>query len=151
MSGVWLGWGGAGADDYGSYGLNEFLYNPPSDVEFLWDSPTQYNWRHINVKGAGNIPMFLDCWWLGGGPIHKDAPPRFEGELVDEGNSNDMKRFCLNRHNKTVNGCFVDFSVRKIPLKCLWKFKWHREYDINYGSPNWERAAPWMKNFPECD
>jgi prepilin-type N-terminal cleavage/methylation domain-containing protein len=140
-------WGGAAADDYGSYGLNEFLYNPPSNEDLLWGSPTKYNWRHINVKGASNVPMFLDCWWLGGGPTHKDAPPVFEGEVTGV-NSDDMRRFCLNRHNKTVNGCFMDFSVRKIPLKCLWKFKWHREYNTNYYSPYW---PTWMEKFPECD
>ncbi|MBA7652168.1 hypothetical protein ES703_59998 [subsurface metagenome] len=160
-----LFWGGAAKDDYGSYGLNEWLYNPPEEVELLWDSPTEksikqpfiallcrlrtkYSWRNINVKGAGNIPMFLGCWWLGGGPIHKDSPPEYEGEIVDEGNLNDMKRFCLNRHNKAINGCFMDFSVKRIPLKCLWKFKWNRGYKTNYGSPFW---PTWMEKYPECD
>jgi prepilin-type N-terminal cleavage/methylation domain-containing protein len=111
MSKIWLGWGGAAPDDYGSYGLNEWLYNPPEEVELLWDSPTEDNWRNINVKGGSNIPMFLDCWWIGGGPIHKDSPPEYDGEIVDEGNLNDMKRFCLNRHDKAINGSFLDFSV----------------------------------------
>jgi len=148
MSMVWLDWDGAAKDDYGSYGLNEWLYNPPEEIKLLWDSPTEYNWRNINVRGASNIPMFLDCWWLGAGPIHKDSPPEYEGEIVDEGNLNDMKRFCLNRHNKAINGCFLDYSVKRIPLKCLWKFKWNRGYNTNYGSPDW---PAWMEKYPECD
>jgi prepilin-type N-terminal cleavage/methylation domain-containing protein len=149
-SGGWLTWTGTSKGDYGSYGLNEWLYNPPEDVETLWDSPTEWNWRHINVRGAANIPMFLDCWWLGGGPYHKDDPPIFDGETVDEGNVNDMKRFCLNRHNMTVNGNFLDLSVRKIPLKCLWKFKWCRDYDIDY-PPHvvWNEPDHWMRGLTE--
>jgi len=142
-----VNWTGDRIGDYGSYGLNEWLYDPPEGYEYLWESPTKYNWRHINVKDASNIPMLLDCWWLGGGPIHKDAPPIFEGEMTDD-NFNDIKRFCLNRHNKAINGSFLDFSVRRIPLKCLWGFKWNRGYKTNYGSPRWPL---WMEKYPECD
>ncbi len=142
-----VNWSGDRIGDYGSYGLNEWLYNPPEGLEYLWESPTKYNWRHINVKEASNIPMFLDCWWLGGGSTHRDSPPEFEGEMTDD-NINDMKRFCLNRHNKAINGSFLDLSVRRIPLKCLWKFKWNRGYNTNYFSPYW---PAWMEKYPECD
>jgi hypothetical protein len=40
-----------------------------------------------------------------------------------------MVRFCLNRHDGFVNGLFLDFSTRKIGLKELWTFKWHRQFD----------------------
>jgi len=149
--GSWLTWDGTSKGDYGSYGLNEWLYNPPPEIEEVWDSPTECNWRHINIRNADEVPMLLDCWWLGGGPLHNDEPPEYEGQIVDEGNLNDIKRFCLNRHNMAVNGCFLDLSVRKIPLKCLWKFKWHRKCDTNYPSPVWKSAAPWMAKLPECD
>jgi prepilin-type N-terminal cleavage/methylation domain-containing protein len=150
MSMVWLPWGGAGSDMYGSYGLNEWLYNPPDEVEVLWDSPTKYNWRTINVRGSADIPMLLDCWWLGGGPTHKDEPPEYDGQIADEGNFNDMKRFCLNRHNKTINGTFLDSSVRKIPLKCLWRFKWSRDYDLNFPLPHsWNKPGHWMNGMSE--
>ncbi|UCF43221.1 MAG: prepilin-type N-terminal cleavage/methylation domain-containing protein [Planctomycetota bacterium] len=150
MSMVWLPWGGAADDSYGSYGLNEWLYNPPDDWEVLWGSPTEFNWRTINVRDASKIPMLLDCWWLGGGPTHKDEPPDFEGDIYDDGNFNEMKRFCLNRHNKTVNGAFLDLSVRKIPLKCLWTFKWSRDYDLGFGLPfSWNKPGHWMKDMTE--
>ena len=94
--------------------------------------------------------MFLDCWWLGGGPTHKDSPPEFDGEIVDEDNLNDIKRFCLNRHSKMINACFMDFHVRKIPLKCLWKFKWSREYDTDFPPPrDWEDPSHWMYGMEE--
>ena len=147
MSEVWLDWGGAAEDDYGSYGLNEWLYSPPEETTHLWGSPTKYSWRHINVRGTSDIPMFLDCWWLGGGPTHMDSPPAYEGEMTDD-NFNDMKRFCLNRHNGKIDGAFLDSSVRQIPLKCLWTFKWNRGYDTTFGSPIW---PTWMEKYPECD
>ena len=143
-SGGWLDWEGTSEGDYGSYGINEWLYNPPEDIEILWDSPTEFNWRTINVRDASKIPMFLDCWWLGGGPTHKDEPPVYDGQIIEE-NFNDMRRFCLNRHNKTINGAFLDLSVRKIPLKCLWKFKWSRDYDLGFPLPqSWNAPGHWM-------
>jgi prepilin-type N-terminal cleavage/methylation domain-containing protein len=146
-SDAWLKWSGVPEGWSGSYGLNEWLYNPPEDLEFLWDSPTEFNWRHINVREASKVPMLLDCWWIGGGPTHKDEPPEYDGQIVDEGNFNDIKRFCLNRHNKAVNGCFLDLSVRRIPLKCLWRFKWSRDYDLGYPLPvAWDAPGHWMKN-----
>jgi prepilin-type N-terminal cleavage/methylation domain-containing protein/prepilin-type processing-associated H-X9-DG protein len=144
--GTWLNWGGTTKGDYGSYGLNEWLYDPPKEVDMLWDSPTSENWRHINVRGASKIPMFLDCWWLGGGPTHKDEPPEYDGEIIDEGNLNDMKRFCINRHNGGINGAFLDLSVRQVPLKRLWTFKWHRNYDTSFGNPIWPE---WMRNLKD--
>lgn len=148
--GGWLTWDGTSKGDYGSYGLNEWLYNPPEEIETLWDSPTEFNWRHINLRAAQDIPMLLDSWWLGGGPTHKDEPPEFEGHIIDEGNLNDMRRFCLNRHNMSVNGNFLDLSVRKIHLKCLWTFKWSRDYDTDYPRPvAWNSPGHWMHGSKE--
>jgi hypothetical protein len=42
----------------------------------------------------------------------------------------------------------VDFSVRKIGLKELWKLKWHRQFDTNADSPVWPE---WMKSFKDYD
>jgi len=59
-----------------------------------------------------------------------------------------MKRFVANRHQDYENGVFLDFSVRKIGIKELWKLKWHREYDINGSTPAWPL---WMKRFKDYD
>ena len=63
-----------------------------------------------------------------------------------------MERFCLNRHNGYVNGVFLDLSVRRIGLKKLWTFKWHRNFDINgiwtkAGSGGPDDWPEWMRNF----
>ncbi|MHC4518891.1 MAG: hypothetical protein ACYTAS_09910 [Planctomycetota bacterium] len=47
-----------------------------------------------------------------------------------------MAHFCVHRHRGSINGVFMDWSVRKVGLKELWTLKWHREYDT---------AGPWTK------
>jgi hypothetical protein len=49
--------------------------------------------------------------------------------VVESINNNEMKRFCINRHDGFVNGLFVDKSVRKVGLKELWTLKWHQNFD----------------------
>ena len=39
----------------------------------------------------------------------------------------------------------MDHSVQHVPIKKLWKLKWHRAYDQAY-KPAWPR---WMAGFPE--
>ena len=60
--------------------------------------------------------------------------------------SRQMRMFCINRHDGFVNGAFLDFSVRKIGLKELWKLKWHRNSDISDPTPTW---PDWMKKFKD--
>jgi len=112
------------------------LCNPPSTMPTLHGRMTKHNWRTVDVKGAGDIPMFLDCAWDDAWPYHTDHPPEYDGEVVESVNNNEMKRFCLNRHDGFINGLFVDRSVRKLGLKELWKLKWHRTFDT---------AGPWTK------
>ncbi|MHC4462073.1 MAG: hypothetical protein ACYS6W_13180 [Planctomycetota bacterium] len=40
----------------------------------------------------------------------------------------------------------MDWSVRKIGLKELWRLKWHRKWDTNGWSGEWPE---WMKNFKD--
>jgi len=136
------------AGDYGSYGMNEWCDNPLPGTS-SWTAHPEWNWRGIDVRGSGHIPLFLDCYWDGGYPVDSESPPAFEGVV-----SNCMDRFCINRHNGFTNGLFLDFSVRKIGLKDLWKLRWHREFNIN--GP-WTKAGlvepgdwpEWMRNFKE--
>ncbi len=57
-----------------------------------------------------------------------------------------MDIFCMNRHEDYINGIFMDFSVRKIGLKELWKLKWHRNFDTNAPTPEWPN---WMKKLKD--
>ena len=60
-----------------------------------------------------------------------------------------MGNFGINRHGGgRLNACFLDFSVRRVGLKQLWKVKWHRNFDLNGGPVEWPN---WMRNFRNYD
>ena len=124
------------------------MYNPPDGVDFLWESPTAYNWRRGDVKGANRIPVFQDCWRWGGHPSDTDSPwprpPEVENDYFTNGNG--MNRFCLDRHSGNINMLFLDMSVTKVPLKNLWKLKWSKEFDTTGFTGTWPE---WMATLPE--
>ncbi len=110
--------------DYGSYGLNGWLYSGRPFVP-----PEKNYWKgYHNVPQPSNVPLILDCLWIDGWPSPTNAPPT-AGDGRVYGNVSMMGRFCINRHNGFVNGAFMDVSVRKLGLKELWKLKWHRNFD----------------------
>lgn len=150
------GWGPLSAwtnefNEDGSYGINIWTTNPDPGRE--GGEPADRYWRKPDVKGAANIPLFLDDYWWDTRPHDTDQPPEFEGQVGDW-TTNAMKMLCLNRHGAHTNGVFVDFSVRKIGLKELWTLKWHRQYATD--GP-WTRAGgaqpsdwpAWMRNFKD--
>jgi prepilin-type N-terminal cleavage/methylation domain-containing protein len=140
--------------DAGSYSPNGWLCNPPRGANTLHSRPTAENWRSLDVRNAAEIPMFMDCAWDDAWPRDTDSPPAYEGEVVESPNQNEMKRFCINRHEGLVNSLFVDRSVRKVGLKELWTLRWHRSYDT---SGPWTRAGgvesdnwpTWMTQFKD--
>ena len=119
-------------DEVGSYGLNGWVLNPPLGVETVWGrSPASDHWRTCQVKNANNIPVFTGSWWVDSWPRENDQPPTGISGPPDRPNVNEMERVCVNRHDGSVNGTFMDWSVRKIGLKELWTLKWHRSYNVN--------------------
>jgi prepilin-type N-terminal cleavage/methylation domain-containing protein len=153
--GTFIAWGEFGESDwnppmeaglYGSYGLNGYVYNPPGDVSVIEGHPTSNNWRRGDVKGAALIPLVTDNQWIDHWPHHADVPPEFDGQPWGTDGWNSSIRICLNRHEGNINSVYLDFSVRSIGLKSIWRQKWHRTYDINFGLPDWPE---WMKKFPE--
>lgn len=138
-------WSNKTLGDYGSYGINGWLTNPPAADEVVHGRSTTKNWRRADVRGAGKVPMFLDSWWHEGWPEHYDMPPDFDWQVTDS-LQNTMRRFCINRHNGHINGVFLDSSVRKIGLKELWKLKWNRRFNLNEGPVVWPE---WMKDFKD--
>ena len=139
--------------DPGSYGPNGWTANPPQEVDSLYGRPTETNWRNVNVKGADNIPLFLDCMMVDGWPRHTDNPPEYDGDFTDV-YGNEMKQFCMNRHNRGINSLFMDFSVRKVGLKELWTLKWHQEFNTHnpwtkVGGVRPEDWPDWMRGFKE--
>lgn len=135
---------------YGSYGMNGHVSNPPASggESDPFGRDTTKNWRSPNAKGANNIPLFLDCTWLGGLAESFDQPPEYDGGVEYGPLGPNIQAFCIDRHHGFINGLFVDFSARKIGLKELWKLKWHRRFDTNANAPVWPE---WMKSFKDYD
>ncbi len=138
-------------EDYGSYGINRWVYNRKND-----QSHEGY-WKTRNVAGTNQIPLFLDCSWYGAGPLHYDIPPEYDGHTqssTGHWRGDNMRRICLNRHNAATNSAFLDFSIRRIGLKELWTLKWNRNYEtVN----SWTKAGgaqpsdwpEWMRSFQD--
>ncbi len=144
--GTFVAWGIYGASgyyspfwaddgDYGSYGMNGWMCNPPDDPGIPVRERAWY-WRNTNVGGkAGkpsNIPTFCDSIWDGTNPRPDDTPPDPPGSKVGRVG---MWNYAIPRHgNKgdSVNVCFLDGSVRKTSLKCLWRLRWHKRFQTDY-------------------
>lgn len=132
----------------GSYGINNWIYNPDESIGELWGHTTDNNFRRSDVKGASRIPMFLECWRWGGAPYETDAPydvpPETRADYLNFGNG--MNRFCLDRHNGFLNIAFVDLTVSKVGLKEMWRLKWHKEYNTSGYQGTW---PDWMQSMKE--
>ncbi|MHC4535601.1 MAG: type II secretion system protein [Planctomycetota bacterium] len=143
-----------------SYGLNGWVYNAKEPDEIVYHP--ERHWGELNIKGAGNIPLFLDCNRTEGRPsnIGNLPEPEILGmidgirvyPLIDW--RLDWRRFCLNRHSGAVNCLFMDSSVRKVGLKELWTLKWHRNFstDGSYTKAGGVRPGDWpewMRRFKD--
>ena len=152
--GTFVGWGEFAeewnppmeAGVYGGYGLNGYVYNPPGDVKVIEAHPTGNNWRRGDVKTAGRIPLMCDNQWIDHWPHYTDEPPPWDGYPWGNNDYNGSIRICINRHEGSINAVYLDFSVRPIGLKSIWREKWHRTYDLQSPLPEW---PDWMKNFAE--
>jgi len=143
---------------YGSYGMNGYAAKPTPGIQANpWGYDTRNNWPSPNVTGAAYIPLLLDCAWLGGFPSHEDNPPQHDGQTQGsgpQGSNDEIRRYCMDRHRRGINGLLLDSAVRKITLKELWKLKWHQEFDT--GGP-WTLAGgvhphdwpEWMRDMPD--
>ncbi|MCH7918404.1 MAG: type II secretion system protein, partial [Planctomycetes bacterium] len=128
----------------GSYALNEWVYD--SDHTSSGRGLNDY-WRNTQHRGLPNIPVMGDgAWRSDGQPNHTDAPPEYEGQPRSGVNSDEIRIFAIPRHNNATNMLFMDWSVRRVGLKGLWRLKWNGSFDTNYPSPLW---PDWMSGFSD--
>ncbi len=121
-------------DHFGSYSLNEWV-NDSDDIG--GGRSIEDYWRTINHKGLNNVPVMADGFWrVDGQPYPTDRPPSYEGEKRSGTATDEIRIFCINRHDGAVNVLFMDWTTRKVGLKELWTLKWHRNASI---------AGPWTK------
>lgn len=152
--GVYLGPTGWGAlkGDLGSYGISEY-----TGGQGLTGGRWNQYWKTPDVKTAGTIPMFGDCTYVDGAPLHTDPPPAYDGEPRTSGGtspSGEMNHFCTNRHHGFINMLFMDMSLRKVGLKELWTLKWHRQFDTAgpytlAGDMPLEEWPDWLRSFKD--
>ena len=114
---------------HGSYGFNHGWF-----TNFRGEYPIV---DVDNLNGAYRLPVLLDCTSIFGWVNTPESSP-----------------FCIDRHNGCINGLFMDWSVRKVGLKELWKFKWHRDFDTNglwttAGGVKPEDWPEWMRKFKD--
>jgi prepilin-type N-terminal cleavage/methylation domain-containing protein len=122
----WDSGGGRTVGYYGSYGINGYVYVPISAE--IYGKPAERFWRTPDVKGAADIPMFMDCYFWCGWPDDDDTPPEYDG-WQNRSDADAMNRYCLNRHDATINAIFLDYNVQRVGLKRLFTLNWHRGFN----------------------
>ena len=144
-----------------SYGANCWIFNSRPGQENIQSRPVKWNWKTSDTKGGNEVPIFGDAMWRGGGPFYQNgsatsnriAPPQFNGQWSGAGH--EMKHFLFDRHrNGRVNHMFMDWSVREINLKELYKLKWHRTFNVNgawtlAGGVQPSTWPEWLRNYKE--
>jgi prepilin-type N-terminal cleavage/methylation domain-containing protein len=137
----------------GSYGLNAYLLDSPGSPGHTFENGIQVSnfWRTPQVKGASNIPLMLEALRFDLWPQHHEGPADYEFAAWT---ANHMGRCCINRHEGFESVSFCDFSARKVGLKELWKFKWHRTYNTNgpwtlAGGVSADHWPKWIRKFKD--
>jgi prepilin-type N-terminal cleavage/methylation domain-containing protein/prepilin-type processing-associated H-X9-DG protein len=96
----------------------------------------QSRWVSVYVKGAAFVPALLDSSSEWDKRHHAEDPPPPYDAVPIRGVESSWHTFCINRHEGSVNGLFLDCSVRKVGLKELWTLRW---------DPSFDTAGPWTK------
>jgi prepilin-type N-terminal cleavage/methylation domain-containing protein len=139
---------------YGSYGINGWMYNPPSSVPDLANQGAY--WRKLTPSLAGynglpaaahNIPLFSDCAYDGSLVYNSDPPPTSPNLLGGPGDD-DIADYCITRHpdgKRPVVMSFLDSSVRSVGLREMWTLNWSAIYNTaegptGHGFPTWMKA-----------
>jgi len=138
-----------------SYGINNwtnYMTKDRGSGKEIWF------WKSTKgVKNANTIPLFGDSTWHDAWPLHTDEPPKQPDEFGsgNTGTTQEMKHFCINRHDGFINMLFMDWSTKKVGLKELWTLKWHREFRNKtgpYTKGGYVRPSmwpAWMRRFKD--
>ncbi len=124
--------GGSGRSAYiaASYGVNDWIYDPPARQQ-VFDKPPARQWRTIDAaRHPSQTPIMADSMWRGGFFHHAGRPPQSPGFWNSP--DNEEFHFSLKRHNRGINLVGFDGSVRNSRVRDLWSLSWHREFDINF-------------------
>ena len=138
--------------DYGSYGMSCWAYNPPQNTPLWMGEQKDYWGGPYDMRNPGNVPLFFDCIWANAWPNELCSPPEWEdyADMTDD-LITQMQRVCIKRHDgKGINILFMDFSVKRVNLKSLWKLKWNSGFDTKgYWTTPDAPWPDWMRGLPE--
>ena len=120
----------SGVSTIGSYTMNGWV-----GLDDYYESNASYSpyfyksWMNISP----NVPLFGDGIWPIGWPRGADLTPNtLQGsptaELPD--NTEHMRRFCIDRHNKQINVIFRDLHADTVKLDQLWTLSWSKGYKV---------------------
>ena len=122
----------------GSYGINGFCLIPqgPTPVTTYYGGvPVSEGFQTTDVKGAGNIPWWIEALRFDLWPLDTERPA--DNEFAAWA-GNEIDRCCINRHQGHLTVAFLDWSARKIGVKEVYTLQWHRGF--NTRGP-WTRAG----------
>jgi prepilin-type N-terminal cleavage/methylation domain-containing protein/prepilin-type processing-associated H-X9-DG protein len=128
----------------GSYGGNNYVYDPPPGVVSIQGRPASRNWRKLHAAPQPSLtPLMADAMWRGGGPHHTLRPPPSNGYWAGAGA--EFGHFAFHRHGKGVNVLFFDNSVRHTRARLLWSLPWNKEFDIGFAYRTAGFFPAWMQ------
>jgi len=119
-----------GISTIGSYGINGW-----AGLDYYYESDSMYapyffkNWMDISPT----VPLFADCVWTVGWPRGNDLPPdTLQGSTAAQlpANSENMRRFCIDRHGRQINVIFRDLHADTVKLEVLWTLPWSKGYKV---------------------
>lgn len=88
--------------------------------EFVYDMLAQ-------VKNPALAPVIGDGCWMEGWPLDKDEPPP-DPDFPWTSHYNDLRRWCMPRHDNGVNLTFADGASRYVDRTRLWSLTWNRNW-----------------------
>lgn len=133
----------------GNYAINEWIHHPIRNI-----TTKDLFWGTNLVKGAGRVPLFAEgSWWKIKVPRPDNPSPPWRdytgADLANLGVADDrpyrgLARACVDRHDKSCDILFLDFSARSVGLKELWVLPWHRNWIANPEIRNPDFWPEWM-------
>ena len=133
----------------GSYGANDWIYNPPAGTNFIQGRDVNNNWRKLHLAlRPSDTPLMADCMWRGGGPDVLTTPdsnrPAYNGEWINS--NHEFMHFAIHRHARGIQIVFFDGSARYRRARDLWALPWHKTYDVRYVATRGPNYFPaWMR------
>jgi prepilin-type N-terminal cleavage/methylation domain-containing protein/prepilin-type processing-associated H-X9-DG protein len=116
-------------------------YGMSAGLFWRYNFRTSFATNVYSLKGQYNIPVMLDS----------ATPWSYISEI--QGPNLPFQSCWINRHDGGVNCLFLDWSVRKVGLKELWKLKWHKGFNTNgpwtAGGIKPEDWPEWMRGFKD--